>query len=95
MGKSLFEFAREKSENKNFENTFQKQNENSDLKTQFDKYSKYSQSDLQQELFSKVGEQKKNGEFNYNEIAKKLEQIKPMLSQDQIEKLNNLLKQIK
>lgn len=97
MGKSLFEFANEKKEEEkatNFKNGGE-QGISDDLKNQFDKYSKYTQKELQQELFSKVGQQKASGEFDFAEISNRLNQIKPMLSKDQIEKLESLLKQIK
>lgn len=98
MGKSLFEFANERKESQDKEKVekFSKEeSQQENLKKQFDKYSKLSQAQLTNELFSKVNEQKKKGEFNFSEISKKLEQIKPMLSEEQIRNLNNLLNQIR
>lgn len=98
MGKSLFEFASERKGKENLEtseNFSKKEDPQEDLKKQFDKYSKLSQDQLTSELFSKVNEQKRSGEFNFSEILSKVEQIKPMLSDDQIKNLNNLLNQIK
>lgn len=103
MGKSLFEYANERqnemvNEKKNTY-TSQKQCEKTfdekSVKEQVNKYSKLSQGELMSELFSKVSEQKKNGEFNFSELASRIEGIKPMLTSEQIRNLDNLLNQIK
>ena len=47
------------------------------------------------ELFSEVNKQKMNGSFNFQDLANKIEGIRPMLSDQQLKNLDNLLKQIK
>lgn len=103
MGKSLFEYASER-QNKSYEeekdaqvnskNESQKYDEKT-IKEQVNKYSKFSQEDLKKELFSKVGEQKEKGQFNFADLASRIEGIKPMLTSEQIKNLDNLLNQIK
>lgn len=93
MGKSLFEFAGEKREGPKAETSAQTSQE--DLKKTFDKYSKLSEGELMGELFSQVGKQKRNGTFNFSELAEKIEAIRPMLSDEQIKNLDKLLDQIR
>lgn len=90
MGKSLFEFAEEKEKKE-----AKAQNSQEELKKTFDSYSKLSESQLMSELFSQVGKQKRNGTFNFSELAEKIEAIRPMLSDEQIKNLDKLLDQIR
>lgn len=103
MGKSLFEYANER-QNKSLEEekptytNLKNNSQNYEKKTieeQVNKYSKLSQGDLKKELFSKVNEQKQSGEFNFADLASRIEGIKPMLTSEQIKNLDNLLNQIK
>lgn len=90
MGKSLFEFAEEKEKTE-----AKSQNSQEQLKKTIDSYSKLSESQLMSELFSQVGKQKRNGTFNFSELAEKIEAIRPMLSDEQIKNLDKLLDQIR
>ncbi len=88
MGKSLFEFAEEKTEAKT-------QNSQEELKKTFNSYSKLSEGELMSELFSQVEKQKRSGTFNFSELTQKFEAIRPMLSDEQIKNLDKLLNQIR
>ena len=90
MGKSLFEFAEEKEKTE-----AKSQNSQEQLKKTIDSYSKLSEGELMGELFSQVGKQKRNGTFNFSELAEKIEAIRPMLSDEQIKNLDKLLDQIR
>ncbi|MCI6542526.1 MAG: hypothetical protein MR423_01850 [Firmicutes bacterium] len=99
MSKSLFEYASsEKSNNVEQKIETKSKTENiseENLKKQYDKYSKLSERELMSELFSEVNKQKMNGSFNFQDLANKIEGIRPMLSDQQLKNLDNLLKQIK
>lgn len=103
MGKSLFEFASQKNDvgteqNKSKEDklhTEKKVFNEKQVKDAFDKYSKFSSSELLSELYQQVNQQKKDGSFNFAEIAERIEGIKPMLTDEQIKNLDKLLSQIK
>ena len=99
MSKSLFEYASsEKSNNVEQKIETKSKTENiseENLKKQYDKYSKLSERELMGELFSEVNKQKMNGSFNFQDLANKIEGIRPMLSDQQLKNLDNLLKQIK
>lgn len=94
MAKSLYEYASsEKNEAKKANSETQLNEET--IKKQYEKYSKFSESELMKELFSEVNEQKKNGNFNFQELANKIDGIRPMLSDQQLKNLDSLLNQIK
>lgn len=93
MGQSLFEFANEAKPKTQASKSCEVNEEN--LKKQFESYSKLSKSQLKGELFKEVEKQKKGGSFNFEEIANKIDSIRPMLSNEQIKNLDNLLNQIK
>lgn len=99
MSKSLFEYASSEKSNKEEQKIETKsKTENiseENLKKQYDKYSKFSERELMSELFSEVNKQKMNGSFNFQDLANKIEGIRPMLSDQQLKNLDNLLKQIK
>lgn len=94
MKQSLSEFANsyeKKVENKQKQSNLGER----ELKKQFDQYSKLSKPELTKELFKEVEKQKQDGNFNFNNLANKIEGIRPMLSEEQIKNLDNLLNQIK
>ncbi|MGN0748379.1 MAG: hypothetical protein ACI4L1_01720 [Christensenellales bacterium] len=94
MAKSLYEYASsEKNEAKKANSETQLNEET--IKKQYEKYSKFSESELMKELFSEVNKQKKNGNFNFQELANKIDGIRPMLSDQQLKNLDSLLNQIK
>ena len=94
MEKSLYEYASsEKNEAKKANSETQLNEET--IKKQYEKYSKFSESELMKELFSEVNKQKKNGNFNFQELANKIDGIRPMLSDQQLKNLDSLLNQIK
>ncbi len=99
MSKSLFEYASSEKSNKveqKIETKSKTENiSEENLKKQYDKYSKLSERELMSELFSEVNKQKMNGSFNFQDLANKIEGIRPMLSDQQLKNLDNLLKQIK
>ena len=99
MSKSLFEYASSEKSNKveqKIETKSKTENiSEENLKKQYDKYSKLSERELMGELFSEVNKQKMNGSFNFQDLANKIEDIRPMLSDQQLKNLDNLLKQIK
>lgn len=96
MAKSLFEFAKEnpKIEDEKIQHRQKKPTEK-ELREQVEHYSKFSQEQLLGELFSQVEKQKQSGEFDFQNLANRIEGIKPMLSSEQIKNIDNLLKQIK
>ncbi len=95
MSKSLFEFANEnKCKDQEEKKSIKDIDENS-LKKEIDKYSKLSQKELIKELHNQVKDQKNSGTFNFKDLSNKIEGIKPMLSEEQIKNLDNLLNQIK
>ena len=94
MAKSLYEYASsEKNEAKKANSETQLNEET--IKKQYEKYSKFSESELMKELFSEVNKQKKNGNFNFQELANKIDGIRPMLSDQQLKYSDSLLNQIK
>ena len=94
MAKSLYEYASsEKNEAKKANSETQLNEET--IKKQYEKYSKFSESELMKELFSEVNKQKKNGNFNFQELANKIDGIRPMMSDQQLKNLDSLLNQIK
>lgn len=96
MGKSLFEFASEKNfESEKQQNYFKEQVNEEQVKKTFDKYSKFSNQQLMDELLTQVSNQKKNGTFSFVELSEKINSLKPMLSEEQIKNIDNLLSQIK
>lgn len=96
MGKSLFEFASEKNfESEKQQNYFKEQANEEQVKKTFDKYSKFSNQQLMDELLTQVSNQKKNGTFSFVELSEKINSLKPMLSEEQIKNIDNLLSQIK
>lgn len=102
MSNSLFEYAskREKEPKAEKKAEFAKEKKTASLdenaaREQINKYSKYSEKELLSELFNQVNEQKKSGQFNFSDLANKVEGIRPMLTQEQIDNLDKLLKQIK
>lgn len=99
MSKSLFEYASSEKSNKaeqKLETKSKTENiSEENLKKQYDKYSKLSERELMSELFSEVNKQKMNGSFNFQDLANKIEGIRPILSDQQLKNLDNLLKQIK
>ena len=95
MGKSLFEFASENKGSNFNENSKENFTSEKQVKETFDKYSKLSSNQLMSELLSEVNRQKRDGTFSFSELAQKIDSIRPMLSDQQIKNLDNLLKQIK
>ena len=101
MAKSLFEFANEKKidSEKNLDSVktsrINKKIDEEKIKETFNKYSNYSSSELINELNKQVNKQKKEGTFNFSEIADRIQGIRPMLSEEQIKNLDRLLNQIK
>ncbi len=101
MGKSLSEFANKKgSENPRVSETNEKivkEKEIDEKKTKekIDQFSKMSQNQLMSELFKEVGKQKQGGTFDFQNLANKIESIRPMLTEEQISNIDKLLKQIK
>ncbi len=94
MAKSLYEYASsEKNEAKKANSETQLNEET--IKKQYEKYSRFSEGELMRELFSEVNKQKKNGNFNFQELANKIDGIRPMLSDQQLKNLDSLLNQIK
>lgn len=98
MGKSLFEFSKEKKDvpQKTKEEKTQKESLNEEeMKKRIKDYSKLSENDLMSELYKEVGKQKTGGNFDAKKLASQLENVKPMLSQKQSASLEKILKNLK
>lgn len=97
MGKSLFEFSKDKRKSsENIKEKLKTQNMDEDaVKKKVEDFSKLSEGDLMQELYKEVGKQKASGSFDANKLSKQLENVKPMLSEKQNANLEKILKNLK
>ena len=97
MGKSLFEFSKDKRKSsENIKEKLKTQNMDEDaVKKKVEDFSKLSEGDLMQELYKEVGKQKASGSFDANKLSKQLENVKPMLNEKQNANLEKILKNLK
>ena len=89
--------------NKNHEN-MQKNNQdyqnfnnfeiNNDLKVKMDTYQNMTEKELQAELLKEVNKQKQNGTFSLQRIEEVKNKLSPMLTKEQMQKLENLIKML-
>ena len=89
--------------NKNHEN-MQKNNQdyqnfnnfeiNNDLKVKMDTYQNMTEKELQSELLKEVNKQKQNGTFSLQRIEEVKNKLSPMLTKEQMQKLENLIKML-
>jgi hypothetical protein len=110
MGKSLYEFSKDKGNHKkNIDEKIKnskieellKENKNigglgqEELKKKIKNYSKLSQSDLMRELQNEITKQKANGSFDINNLSSQLSNVKSMLDEKQRANLERILKNLK
>jgi len=97
MGKSLFEFSKDK---KSVDDLIKGKAKNAnideeDMKRKIKDYSKLSENDLMGELYKEVGKQKSKGNFDIGQLSQQFQSIKPMLNQKQSANLEKILKNLK
>ena len=66
-----------------------------DISNLIDKFHQMDESELITEIFRIINEKKQNGTFNPDDLDKIAEMIKPLLTEEQKMKMNNLIDLIK
>lgn len=96
---SFSSFSKNYKSNENVKSESEKKiNESTEKEELIDRYNSLkdkSESELMEELFKQVNAQKQNGNFNYDELENSVKSIQSFLSEEQREKINFLLQQIK
>lgn len=106
MGKSLFEFSKDKKgmraepqpqcKQQGYENRQKVGNmSEEDVKKKVNEYSKLSENELMRELYNEIGKQKAGGNFDVEKLKSQFENIKPMLNSKQNDNLERILKNLK
>ena len=67
---------------------------NNDLKVKMDTYQNMTEKELQAELLKEVNKQKQNGTFSLQRIEEVKNKLSPMLTKEQMQKLENLIKML-
>lgn len=65
------------------------------VKSAYDNYANMNQQQLMKELVGQVNESKKNGTFDFEKLNSSIEQLSPMLDKSQIEKMKQILGNMK
>ena len=60
----------------------------------YDKYKDKNEDELKEELFNTINKQKQDGTFNKDSLENTLNKISPFLTQEQNQKINEILKKI-
>ena len=84
MAKNLCDFA---NDNQNVDEEY--------IRNKVSEYSSLSEKELMSKLLFEVQKSKQNGNFNYEDLSKKLSSVKSYLTQEQIAKLESLLEKIR
>ena len=66
-----------------------------EVKKKTEELSKLSEGELYSELFKNVDEAKKSGSFTAEEVDNFLNTVSPMLTKEQLDKMNSLINKIK
>lgn len=61
----------------------------------YNEYKDLSQDELIAELYKHVAKQKQNGTFDYNSLCKMLGEVSPFLTEEQKQKMEQILKDLK
>ena len=77
--------------NQNFENF----EISEDLKNKINTYQKMTEKEIQSELFKEVNKQKQNGTFSLQRIEDVKNKLSPMLTEEQRQKLDGLIKMLR
>lgn len=87
--KSLSDFSKEKLEKEN------KKISEDDIKEAYDKYKDLSEDELLSTLFKEVDKQKQNGTFDLENLKSLVSSMSPMLTDEQLNNINNLLERLR
>ncbi len=87
--KSLSDFSKEKLEKEN------KKISEDDIKEAYDKYKNLSEDELLSTLFKEVDKQKQNGTFDLENLKSLVSSMSPMLTDEQLNNINNLLERLR
>ena len=87
--KSLSDFSKEKLEKEN------KKISEDDIKEAYDKYKNLSEDELLSTPFKEVDKQKQNGTFDLENLKSLVSSMSPMLTDEQLNNINNLLERLR
>ena len=89
------DFCENQQNNKNNENKDTQQNNKIDVSEVYEKYKNKNENELYDELIKNVAMQKQQGNYDHQKLSQTAEKLLPFLTQEQSQKLNQILQSLK